>query len=297
MIKKIKVSVGLILCLNIAFAKAAVDIDSLETRTVLYRVTHPALEYVSYLFGTHHAFGKPFFDSLTPAKEALFSSDMLIKENLNIPGHLAVDIINKRTTATKWKKYLDKEDYAYVRSLFSSTDLQVNKMTPAELYAFLSRHYKEKVCIGKEPEAKYFSLDDYIGILAEEEKIAVIGLETTEDQLFLINEDLKGMPRKVHKKRLERMIARIIAESDDHCAETDWYRKMNFDFKLDQPCQNALVLTDRNEQWMIQLQGHFTSKNCFVAVGLSHLMFECGLINQLHLLGYTIDPVELPLRN
>jgi uncharacterized protein YbaP (TraB family) len=68
---------------------------------------------------------------------------------------------------------------------------------------------------------------------------------------------------------------------------------MDFDFQLDQPCRNALVLTDRNEKWMMELQDHFKTKNCFVAVGLSHLMFECGLTNQLRKLGYTIIPVEV----
>ncbi|WP_020537349.1 TraB/GumN family protein [Lewinella cohaerens] len=278
---------------NLGFSKVGSVRDTLETTTVLYKVTHPDIQYESYLFGTHHAFGKPFFDSLQFAKDALLSCKILIKENLNIPGHLAEDIINKRTSTTKWNKYLDKENYSYIQALFSPSNLEFDKMTPAELYAFLSRHYKEKVCIGKDPKANYFSLDDYIGMIAEQNQIEVIGLETTEDQISLINNDLKGMPRKVHKRRLESMINRIQSESDDHCAETEWYREMDFDFRLNESCQNTLVLSDRNEKWMIQIQDHFTSKSCFVAVGLSHLMFECGLISKLSELGYKIDPIEV----
>lgn len=278
---------------NVAFANVPASIDTLETKTILYKVTHPDHQHVSYLFGTHHAFGKPFFDSLQSATEALLSSDIMIKENLNIPGHLAEDIINKRASTTKWKKYLDKDDNAFIRALFASSNLDFDKMTPAELYAFLSRYYKERICVGKEPNANYFSLDDYIGTLAAQSQITVVGLETTEEQVALINEDLKGMPRKVHKKRLERMIARIRSESDDHCAEIDWYSNMDFDFRLNQPCSNALVLTDRNEKWMAQIRDHFAAKNCFVAVGMSHLMFECGLINQLSDLGYSIEPIPV----
>lgn len=283
----------LLLLGNVGFSRMSGIPDTLETKTVLYKVIHPELPHVSYLFGTHHAFGKPFFDSLKPAKEALVASSMLIKENLNLPGHLAADIINKRTSTTKWNKYLDKERYAYVQALFSSGKLDFDKMTPAELYAFLSRHYKAQICIGKDPEATYFSLDDYIGTVAAQHQIAVVGLETTEDQVALINKDVEGMPRKVHKRRLESMIHRIRSASDDHCAEIDWYRNMDFDFKLNEPCRNTLVLSDRNEQWMTQLQDYFASKNCFVAVGLSHLMFECGLINQLSALGYQIVPIEV----
>jgi uncharacterized protein YbaP (TraB family) len=35
------------------------------------------------------------------------------------------------------------------------------------------------------------------------------------------------------------------------------------------------------------------NRNCFIAVGLSHLMYKCGLINQLKELGYTITPIEI----
>lgn len=265
--------------------------DTLDTNTVLFKVSHPDFEAVSYLFGTHHAFGKPFFDSLQLAKEVLLSSEVMIKENLNLPGMLAVDHINRRSNTTKWSKYLNKNEYQFALDLFVSSKLMFDKMTPAELYAFLSRYYKEKVCIGKADSASYFSLDDYIASLAREQSIEIIGLETTEDQLSMINEDVRGMPRKVHKKRLSRMIWRINTHSHDLCSEINWYRSMNFDFKMEQACQNTLILTQRNNKWMAVLQDYFRSKNCFVAVGLSHLMFDCGLINQLIGLGYTVEPV------
>ncbi|MEZ4894336.1 MAG: TraB/GumN family protein [Saprospiraceae bacterium] len=278
---------------NFGFSRVSSFRDTLETKTVLYKVIHPDHLYVSYLFGTHHAFGKPFFDSLIFAREALLSSSILIKENLNIPGHLAEDIINQRTRITKWKKYLDKADFVFIQSLFSSGNLDFNKMTPAELSAFLSRYYKERICIGKDLAARYFSLDDYIGLVAEENHIQVIGLETTEEQISLINNDLKGMPRKIHKKRLGYTIDRIRNRTQDNCSEIEWYRQMNFDFKLSEPCRNSLVLGDRNEKWMVQIKDLFVSQNCFVAVGLSHLMFECGLISKLKASGYVVIPIEV----
>lgn len=261
--------------------------------TVLFKVTSPDNKHVSYLFGTHHALGKPFFDSLTVANEALLSSRLLIKENLNIPGRLAEDIINRRTIYTKWERYLEKEEYSYARALFSRSKLDFDKMTPAELYAFLSRRYKEKVCIGKDSTASYGTLDDYIELLARENQLEVLGLETTKDQVSLINKDVEGLPRKVHKKRLSRMIARMKTGSRDLCPEVEWYRKMDIDFRMNQPCRNTLVLTDRNNKWMEQIQQHVKTESCFIAVGLSHLMFQCGLISQLQDLGYMVTPVEV----
>jgi uncharacterized protein YbaP (TraB family) len=166
-------------------------------------------------------------------------------------------------------------------------------MTPTELFAFLSRYYKERFCLGKDTSDHYFSLDDYIGFVANGMDIALVGLETTEDQIRLINKDVEGMPARVHRKRLTMLISKIRSGSASDCGETEWYSKMDIDYNLDQACQNSLVLTDRNNRWMEQLKDFLPFNNCFVAVGLSHLMYECGLINQLRAAGYTITPVEL----
>ncbi len=262
-------------------------------KTVLFKITASGTAKVSYLFGTHHAFGKAFFDSLQNAHQALLSSDVLIKENLNTPGHLAEDIINQRKTQTPWTKYLNKADYQFVSNIFSDNLDVFLKMTPTELHVFLSRHYKENVCLSKDTSGVYFSLDDYIGSIGEENNLELIGLETTEEQLEVIRKDVEGMPRKVHKKRLAVLIKNIRLASSDHCAEIEWYRNMDFDYKLEQPCRNALVLTDRNNKWMSEIKSLIQTQNCFIAVGLSHLMFACGLINQLTRLGYTITPVAV----
>ncbi|UZD21403.1 TraB/GumN family protein [Algoriphagus halophytocola] len=279
----------------IVFQSEAISLTKPDSKpgTVMFKVTKSGQNRSSYLFGTHHALDKAFFDSLAPALEALNSSSVLIKENLNIPGQLAEDLINQRTTETKWGRYLDKEEFDFVQDLLSSTALNLHKVTPAELYALLSRKYKESICVRKAPDADYFSLDDYIGSLAAKNQMEVKGLETTEDQLYLINEDLRGMPRKVHKRRLANMIARFSASSDELCEEIAWYRQMDMDYEFDKACSNALILTDRNKKWMTQIVENLQTENCFIAVGLSHLMYDCGLINQLRLLGYTVEPVLL----
>ncbi|CAN0518510.1 unnamed protein product, partial [Scytosiphon promiscuus] len=189
-------------------------------------------------------------------------------------------IINKISSATKWKKSLNTEDYEYVNNIFSSSNVDFRKMTPTELYVFLNRYHKEEVCKSKRSSDNYLSLDDYIGDLAEENKLKLFGLETTEEQLEIIRKDVEGMPAKVHKKRLGRMISKIRSNNVEDCSEIEWYSEMNIDYKLDQPCQNVLVLTDRNNKWMTSIQKLLETENCFIAVGLSHLMFECGLINQ-----------------
>ncbi|MFC2185712.1 TraB/GumN family protein [Fulvivirgaceae bacterium LMO-SS25] len=283
----------LVLLLQFGVAQAKSKIDSDTVNTVLFKVTSSNNNHVSYLFGTHHAFGKVFFDSLITANQALASSELLIKENLNIPREMAEDIINRRTEITQWKKYLSKEELSYIKNLFSTSPTDYNKMTPTELYVFLNRYFKQQVCLNKNANDTSLSLDDYIASKAVEQNIELYGLETTGEQINLINKDVAGMPRKTHKRRLSNIIEKLRTENANDCEETNWYSQMDMDYQMNVPCRNALILTDRNEKWIKKISDLIEEKNCFIAVGLSHLMYECGLINRITELGYTITPIEV----
>ena len=229
---------------GVAQVKSKTDSDTINT--VLFEVTSSNHNHVSYLFGTHHAFGKVFFDSLTKAKQALASSELLIKENLNIPGEMAEDIINRRTQITQWKKYLSKADLTYIKNLFATSPTDFNKMTPTEMYVFLTRHFKQQICLNENANDNALTLDDYIAYKAVEQNIELYG-----------------------------------------------YSRMDMDYQRNIPCRNVLILTDRNNRWIKKISNLLEVKNCFIAVGLSHLMYECGLINKLTELGYTIIPIAV----
>lgn len=265
--------------------------NSLNSNTILFKISKENSEKTSYLFGTHHAFGKVFFDSLTLANQALNTCDLLIKENLDIPGEKAEDVINRRSAKTNWTKFLDKEDLEFIHELFAKSPTDYHKMTPTEMYVFLNRHFKQMVCLEKAIGDASLTLDDYIGTLAKKQNLELLGLETTEEQIRMINQDVEGMPRKVHKKRLSGIIEILKAKNSKYCEETDWYSEMDIDYKLNEPCSNSLMLTDRNNKWMPVILEKLETKNCFIAVGLSHLMYGCGLIQQLKDAGYVITPL------
>ncbi|UBM59838.1 TraB/GumN family protein [Marinilongibacter aquaticus] len=268
-------------------------VDSAVYKTILFEITSPQSLHRSYLFGTHHAFGKPFFDSLTKANQALQNSDVLIKENRNVPGHLAEDIINRRNAKTKWSKFLNKTDLAFINDLFSSSPTDFQKMTPAEMQAFLNRYFKSQVCLSKNPSDTSLSLDDYIGLNAEQQNMKLIGLETTEEQIALLNKDVAGMPVKVHKRRLSAVINHIRTQNTNNCGETDWYARMQIDYHFEEACKNTLILSDRNNKWMSTIEKQIEANNCFIVVGLSHLMYSCGLVNQLREKGYSLKAIPV----
>ncbi|WP_422354884.1 TraB/GumN family protein [Roseivirga pacifica] len=260
--------------------------------TLLFKVSHPDSDQTSYLFGTHHAFSKSFFEQQTEAILALENAEILIKENLTIAGKGSKEIINARFENTVWEKFLNKKDLIYMRSLFANSDTDFNKMHPAEVASFLHRKLSIMACDTRSATDPDLTLDDYIEDYAKSLDIPLIGLETVAEQLEIIQKDIEGMPPKVHKKRLSALIEQHQNNGQGYgCAATELYATKGFDFTYDQPCSNTLMLTDRNKKWMETIETKLKEANCFIAVGLSHLMFECGLISQLRGMGYNVEPV------
>jgi uncharacterized protein YbaP (TraB family) len=59
-------------------------------------------------------------------------------------------------------------------------------------------------------------------------------------------------------------------------------------------CQddNVNSLKNRNLRWMTKLPKIITEKPTMIAVGVSHLTGEFGLINLFRKLGYKVEPVK-----
>ena len=114
--------------------------------TILFKISSPDLSHDSYILGSHHAFGKSFFDTLTTANEMLMLADVVIKESLDIVGHTTEEIINERNKTTNWNSYLNKKDRAFIDSLFQNSTTDVEKLTPTELNVVLNRLYTMQVC-------------------------------------------------------------------------------------------------------------------------------------------------------
>lgn len=66
-----KITVLLYLTLTSTYLIGQNGNDTLSVKTILFKITSQSSNKISYIFGTHHAFGKSFFDSLIKADQAL----------------------------------------------------------------------------------------------------------------------------------------------------------------------------------------------------------------------------------
>jgi uncharacterized protein YbaP (TraB family) len=53
------------------------------------------------------------------------------------------------------------------------------------------------------------------------------------------------------------------------------------------------MIKDRDLNWVNKMPGIIKQQPTFIAVGAAHLLWDCGLINQLRLKGFTVKAVKI----
>jgi len=146
------------------------------------------------------------------------------------------------------------------------------------------------------------SLDQYFQEEALKRTRPVIGLETTEDQLYVLL-NMQTLERQADllmcmvknpellKKQMDELQVAYHAQ-DIHALRELYEKEMP-----DDPCpstedeKNALN-GDRNRKWLDKLPAIMAEKSSFIAVGCLHLPGEDGLIEGLRKQGYKVEAVN-----
>ena len=110
--------------------------------------------------------------------------------------------------------------------------------------------------------------------------------------IFIPKVDLSSN-KKDERKRIKFLLKQISDDkpNEELCAQVNNYRNFKIDYVFDKECPESIVFKGRNENWMKKLPNLLKENDCFVAVGLGHLMMECGLIESLRNEGFNIEPI------
>lgn len=261
--------------------------------TILWKVAHPDSEKVSYLLGTYHQLGNSFVDSIPIITESLLQSDQIIFESIDSKQAL-IDQMNERPCTDEIKDLLNKNELATLNAVSEKWKVKYCKLTPRELNLKLDQELPKYICNTVQPTDTWQHFDNYLISIAKANDKALVGLETTDFQLKTFNDADLGN-KKHDQKRIKKMLKQL---SDDKpipelCAQVNDYRNFKIDYHIDGPCPESILLKGRNENWMKKLPELLAQNNCFVAVGLAHLMMECGIIASLRKEGYIIEPIVI----
>lgn len=267
--------------------------DAVAQRTILWRVTDTMQHKTSYLLGTHHYMGNGFVDSLTPIRKHLLEAELAIFETAET-GEQVAFVMNQRKPDYAIKRILDKDAIRQLELISKDWRVPLYKLQPVELLLKLRAQFYQRVCGSMQPKDTADHFDNYLISIARSNHIAIYGLETDSLQLNLLQQSF-AYSWKEAQGEIQYFLAAFEGRADlgDNCDFVQTYKRMELDYALDQPCEEDPFIKERNRKWLQVLPTLLRSKHCFVAVGLLHLMHNCGLIVDLRKAGFVVEPVTL----
>lgn len=274
--------------------------------SLLWKVSGNGLEKPSYLFGTHHLTPVSFLDSVSGLHNAFENTEQTVGElDMSNMAEMQMELMghSQLPEGVTYDSLLSPEEITQLdstlKSLLSIGLEQLATLKPAMLsnlisVTFYQKHYP---AISNEP-----NIDQYFQSEAINRNRPVIGLESTEDQIYVL------LNSQTIERQAEMLICMVqnpdlLKEQMDELQEAYHSQDINALYELsiketpDDPCpsteeeKNALN-RDRNTKWLEKLPSIMADKPSFIAVGCLHLPGKVGLIEGLRKQGYNVEPVS-----
>lgn len=261
-------------------------------KTLLWQITGPGIAKPSYLYGTIH---------IMCPDDIVITDVLKAKFNATQKLYLELDLDDPKTMTDAMsgmmmkggvtiKQLLTKEQFDSVSSNFQKLAgiplAFVNTMQPmlaeAAIYPGLLG------CAGEAWEQKFMQL-------AKANSIEIKGLETTKDQLDVID----SIPYKVQADMLAKSLLDIDSLRTSFKQLLDIYKKKDLDSlnilmngDPDFGKYEGIMIDKRNARWIPEIIAQARLQPSFFAVGAGHLGGDKGVINMLRKKGYTVQPVK-----
>jgi uncharacterized protein len=259
-------------------------------KTLLWQVSGNGLTTPSYLFGTFHLMCPDELKMPAIVKQKFNSTKQLFLEvDMDDPGMMMEMLKGMQMNDTSTLEGLLKEDYDKVSSIFQSkTGMPLKLMSKAKPMLLMSMIYPS--IIGCQP----VSWDGEFLKLAQERNVEVKGLETVEDQVKVFD----SIPYKQQADVLKRTVFDLDSarKSYDELANIYKQKDLNKMYELageDKDLNNyeAVLLKNRNHNWIPIIGKQATTQSTFFAFGAGHLGGKEGVISLLRKAGFQVTPV------
>lgn len=268
-----------------------------KPKTILWEIKHNETKLTSYLFGTLHEVDADFFVSLTNSVTKLQLSDILYVEEANTIRDTS-DILQKISiwNKSKWDKILSKEQEIIFETFIEKAERsEFNNLPPIILSRAIAGMYLKDFCqVNSSSES--LSLDGKIEALAHQNNKQVLSLD--ENQADLLTMTSKAVDSTLNLKYAENIISlmtKMLYDDMSDCNIITEYKSFNIDYMLEvdytKYSNQSPLLINRNIKWIKVLDNALRKNSCFIAVGLKHLFYKQGLIQQLRALGYKVSPI------
>jgi uncharacterized protein YbaP (TraB family) len=259
-----------------------------HSQSLLWKISRENTATTSYLYGTIHIKDKrvlEFSDSVLTAFEKCDA--FAIEVDLN-PENLV--LLSQRMILPDEQTLMDlftEEEYQLIKTVVQNivgVDISLfNKLKPIALLSLVMNfQFANDVDV---------SVDEYFYRKATEENKKVIGIETIEEQLEILD--------SIPNDYIIDYFKNIDSAQEDMETIIKLYQSadLNKMLKMMQKDKSMVMirknlLTDRNKKMTERIQPIINEQSTFIAIGAGHLPGNEGIINLLSNAGYIIKPVR-----
>ena len=259
---------------------------------LLYKIEGKGLQKPSYIYGTIHIMPKKQFVISESITTALKECETLVMEvDINMDLKTQIDAA-QRSLLSDGKTIADitsAENAKKIRRFCmdslhwkESKYTRMSRLTPFFLTSVILQDL-----IGK---SKSFEVE--LNKLAEKNKMTILGLETIQLQMELVND----VP---YDEQIKLLLEGLTTNNSEYNNMVDCYLKKDIN-KLGELMNDAELspefysnfLVKRNQNWLPLISKLAQEKPIFIAVGAGHLPGEQGVLKLLQGAGYTVTPIN-----
>lgn len=272
-------------------------IVSFGQRSILWEISGNGLEKPSYLLGTlkfigerEFIFPKEFKEKMDQCK--IFAIEDQVDHKAQMELNKALHFPKGKTLATE----LPPEDYAKLVAFMEKEfhmpkakfEKDLGKLIPLALSINLTR-----MSLGE--KVRYYDIE--LLLTAKKEKLKTYSLENIKREA----EAIQQFPMEEQKAALMESVNNFETQKAEYLKLEAAFDEEDLDkvFALtlhpteDHPDFVKVFYTERNLEWMPKIEKMMHDKPAFIAVGITHLEGDQGLLELLKNKGYTLTSVPL----
>jgi uncharacterized protein YbaP (TraB family) len=281
-----------LLCLIIACFLANHSYSQLPTeKTLLWKISGKGIKQSSYLYGTIHVMCPDQIVIDSSIKTAFNKSQQLYLEiDLDDPNMLAKAMKNMMMPDTcSLEKLVGKADYDSMNTIFKNTaGMPLSLMGKAKPMLLMSAVFPAILKCNPDGFEKRFQT------MAKARNMELKGLETLEYQMRVFD----TIPYKVQADMLKNMLYHLDSAKLQFNEMVKVYQSKDINAMQQLTTKDpefgkydAMMLQNRNQNWIPVIIAEAKSKPTFFAVGAAHLGGINGVIYLLRQQGYKVKPV------
>lgn len=269
---------------------------------LLWEINGKDLKKPSYVFGTHHLIRIQFLDSIPGLFKSFNNSDVVIGEMVmnNIDATQKMQQAALLPQGTTMADLLNEDDYILVdNELHSVIKLGLSQLAMLNP-AFIRTMYEMELFCRKTGFQEDEQSDTYFQIVAEKKGKQIIGLETMDQQIEILfgNKDIEKEAELLVEsirnkdKTIEDMVKMTAMYKAGDIEELVKWAQDEDTSEGIEPEEYAVLVDNRNKEWVKMLPGYMQENPCFISVGALHLGGENGILNLLKSKGYKVTAVK-----